>query len=279
MLKWIKKLLWILVGSALLAAGVNLFLGPHNIAAGGLTGLSIIIEHLTGLDRSLFVMVSNILVLALTLFLLGKEVFLNTVIGAITLPVFMGIIPSTILIDDVMLSVIAGSIIIGVSVTIMYRNNSSTGGTSIPPLIFKKYFNLNTSVGLFVTDCIVVAASLIVFDTESFIYAILSIGITSGAMNYMEAGFNKKKTVTIISEKDEDILNDLLFVIKRGVTIVPVIGGYNKKDLKMLMVTISYREYQRVIDLVNKHDERAFVITNNVSDVHGLGFTYYSVNA
>lgn len=174
-----------------------------------------------------------------------------------------------------MLSVIVGSILFGAAVTLLYRNKASSGGTSISPLIFKKYFNLNTSVGLFATDCIIVLFSLIVFDIEPFFYAIFSIGLTSATMSYLESGLNRKKTVYIISEKNEAILDDLLFVVKRGVTIIPIIGGYNKK-MEMLMITLTPRDHQKIIDLVDKHDKSAFVTTNSVSDVHGLGFSYHS---
>lgn len=278
MLKWTKKIINILFGVLIIAVSVNMFLGPHNIASGGVTGLSIIVEHISGIDRAITVLSCNALILVLTYFLLGTEVFLNTVIGALSLPLIMGFVPHITVIDDVMLSVIVGSVLFGAAVQILYKNNASSGGTSIPPLIFKKYFNLNTSIGLFATDSFVVAASLIVFDVESFFYAILSIGITSATMSYLETGLNRKKTLYIISEKEEAIRNDLLYVVKRGVTIIPIMGGYNKKHMQMLMVTVNYRDYPKVIELVNKYDEMAFVIINAVADVHGLGFTYHSAS-
>lgn len=278
MMNWTKKILSILFAVLVIAVSVNMFLGPHNIASGGVTGLSVIMEELTGIDRSATVLACNALILVLTYFLLGTEIFFNTVIGALSLPVIMSFIPHVTVIDDVMLSVIVGSVLFGAAAEVLYKNNASSGGTSIPPLIFKKYFNLNTSIGLFATDSVVVLASLIVFDIEPFFYAIVSIGITSATMSYLEMGLDRKKTVYIISEKEEAIRNDLLYVIKRGVTIVPILGGYNKKNMQMLMVTIGNREYHKVIELVNKYDETAFVITNTVSDVHGLGFTYQSAS-
>ena len=95
-------------------------------------------------------------------------------------------------------------------------------------------------------------------------------------MNYIESGTNKKKLVYIISDTNQSIANDVLSDIGRGVTIVPVIGAYNKNKMQMLMVTLDRKDYQQLITIVNKYDEKAFVITDTVSDVHGEGFTYVS---
>lgn len=276
MKKWLKKLLYITLAIILIAVCVNMFLAPHNIAAGGITGLAIILEKLFGLDRSIVILICNIIVLVITFVFLGKEVFFNTVIGAILLPFFIGFVPHITLVNDTMLSMVVGSVIFGIAVSILYNNNASSGGTSIPPLILKKYFNINTSIGLFMTDGIVVVLSLFVFNIDSFFYAIFSIFITSATMNYIESGINKKKLVYIISDMSHSIANDILHKIGRGVTIVPVIGAYKQNDMQMLMVTLDSKNYQQLITIVNKYDEQAFMITDTVSDVHGRGFTYES---
>lgn len=255
---------------------MNLFLAPHQIAAGGLTGLAVILETLTNIDRSIFVLSGNILVLVLAYIFLGKEIFFNTVIGAILLPLIMGLIPHITLINDIMLSMIAGSVLFGVGVAILYSNEASSGGTAIPPLILKKYFNINPSIGLFCTDSLVVLFSLFVFSTESFFFAIFSIFITSATMQYIESGMSKKKVVYILSEKTDLILDEILYGVSRGVTVIPVTGGYTGTEARMLMVTLNSKEYSQVIKIVEKFDKQAFVITSAVSEVHGLGFTYES---
>jgi len=274
MLKWIKKFFIITVAIVIMSISVNMFLGPHNIAAGGLTGLSIIFERMLGIDRSIIILIGNALVLLCAFIFLGKEIFFNTVIGAALLPLIIGLVPHITFVEDPMLSMIVGSVLFGIAVSILYSNKASSGGTAIPPLIFKKHFGLNTSVGLFVTDGIVVLLTLFVFSTESFFYAVISIFITSATMHYIESGIHKKKLVYIVSEKDELITNDILHEVGRGVTIVPVVGAYKKTAMQMLMVTLNTRDYRQLLTIVNKHDKEAFMITDTVSDVHGRGFTY-----
>ena len=273
---WLKRIFFIVIAIVLIAMSINLFLAPHYIAAGGLTGLAIILETLLYIDRSIIVLIGNILILIITFIFLGKEIFLNTVIGAILLPFIMGFIPHVTLINDTLLSMITGSVMFGIGVALLYNNNASSGGTAIPPLILKKYFNLNPSVGLFLTDSVVVILSLFIFNTESFFFAIFSIFITSVTMRYVEGGLKRKKVVYILSEEKEAILNDILNEVNRGVTIIPVTGGYTGAQADMLMVTLDSKNYQQIVKIVDQYDKKAFMITNTVSDVHGLGFTYES---
>jgi len=276
MKKWLIKILYITFSIILISVGVNMFLGPHSIAAGGLTGLAIILEEMFNVDRSIVIYIGNGGLLVVTFIFLGKEIFINTAVGATLLPIFIGLIPKYALVNDTMLSMVVGSVIFGVAVSILYKNKASSGGTSIPPLILKKYFNLNPSIGLFFTDGVVVILCLLVFDVDAFFYAVTSIFITMATMNYIENGINKKKMVYIISDEQERITHDILHVIGRGVTIVPVIGAYNMNEKNMLIVTLNTKNYQQLLTIVNKHDKKAFMITDTVSDVHGEGFTYES---
>jgi uncharacterized membrane-anchored protein YitT (DUF2179 family) len=253
-----------------------MFFAPHSIAAGGLTGLAIILEQWLGLERSFVIFIGNGALIFVTLFFLGREVFINTVIGASLLPLGIRLVPQITLVNDVMLSMIVGSVIFGVAVAVLYHHNASSGGTAVPPLIFKKFFGLNTAIGLFLSDGVVVALSLFVFSVDAFFYAVSSIFITMITMSYIETGTNKKKMVYIISDIHETIKDAVLNEIGRGVTIIPVIGAYERAEKQMLMVTLDKKDYQKLLQIVDTHDKQAFMITDTVTDVHGQGFTYQS---
>ena len=276
----LKKIIWrllcIVFSIALVAVGVNMFLGPHQIAAGGLTGLAIIIEAWVGVDRSIIIYIGNGIVIMATLIFLGREIFINTIIGAGLLPVAISFVPQYQLVNDTMLSMVVGSVIFGVSVSILYKNKASSGGTAIPPLILKKYFGLKPSIGLFVTDGFVVILSLVIFDFDSFFYAILSIFITMVVMEYIENGLSKKKRIHIISKKSDAIIKDIMDMMDKSVTVIPTMGSYEQQQTPMLMVTLDAGDYRNLIDIVDKHDKQAFLVTDVVSDVYGRGFTYDS---
>jgi len=273
-IKRIKKIVYIICAVALIAIAVNMFLGPHSIAAGGITGLAIIFETLFGFDRSITIFAANGVILVAAFVFLGKEVLLNTILGAVLLPVFIRFIPHITIVEDTMLSMLAGSFLMAIAASMLYANNASSGGTTLPPLILKKYFGINPSIGLLMSDGIVIVLCLIVYNVDTFLYAILSVTVTAIAMGYIESGLNKRKLVYIISEKSEAITNAILTKLDRGVTLVPVIGAYERTEKEMIMVTMDSKNHRDLMAIVQEHDKLAFMITDNVSDVHGKGFTY-----
>lgn len=274
MINRIRKIVYIICAVALIAVAVNMFLGPHSIAAGGITGLAIIFETLFGFDRFITILAANGIILSAALIFLGKEVLLNTVLGAILLPVFIRFIPQITIVEDTMLSMLAGSVLMAIAASILYANNASSGGTTLPPLILKKYFGISPSIGLLMSDGIIIILCLIVYNVDTFLYAILSVTITAIAMGYIESGLRKRKMVYIISDQSEAITNDILTKLDRGVTLVPVIGAYERTEKEMIMVTMDSKNHRDLLEIVKEHDKEAFMITDNVSDVHGKGFTY-----
>ena len=262
----------------LLAASINLFLGPHHVAAGGVSGIGILLESALGWDRAAVIMVLNILMLILAYAFLGKGPFLKVLYGSFAFPVAIALVPEYMVAEDRLLSVIFGSAIFALGVAILYKNQSSSGGTTIPPLIFKKYFNLNPAIGLLATDAIVVSMNLFVFGFEEFLFAILSIVITSGVMTYIETGFNRKKSIMILSENHVNEIREAVFdKTVRGATLLAAQGGYQQADKQVLLIVASDQEFMQIRQIIETIDPKAFVIVNNVSEVLGQGFSYHPI--
>ncbi|MRI70468.1 YitT family protein [Enterococcus casseliflavus] len=262
----------------LLAASINLFLGPHHVAAGGVSGIGILLESALGWDRAAVIMVLNILMLILAYAFLGKGPFLKVLYGSFAFPVAIALVPEYMVAEDRLLSVIFGSAIFALGVAILYKNQSSSGGTTIPPLIFKKYFNLNPAIGLLATDAIVVSMNLFVFGFEEFLFAILSIVITSGVMTYIETGFNRKKSIMILSENHVNEIREAVFdKTARGATLLAAQGGYQQADKQVLLIVASDQEFMQIRQIIETIDPKGFVIVNNVSEVLGQGFSYHPI--
>ncbi|WP_165005943.1 MULTISPECIES: YitT family protein [unclassified Enterococcus] len=262
----------------ILGISINMFLGPHHIAAGGVSGLGILLESAMGFDRAMVILVLNLIMLVLALIFLGKKAFFKVLFGSIVFPLVIATVPETMVTSDRLLSVIFGSAIFAFGVAILYKNNSSSGGTTIPPLIFKKYFHLNPSIGLLFTDAVVVSLNLFVFGFEEFLYAILSIAITSIVMSYIETGTNRKKSVMIMSEDSlEEIRLRLSKEIGRGLTLLEAKGGYNRNPKEVLLIVVTDHEFTRVKPLIEEIDPTAFVIVSSVAEVLGSGFTYHPI--
>lgn len=270
-----KQIPIVTLAIAILGVSINMFLAPHHIAAGGVSGIGILAEQAFGIDRALVVLVLNVVMLILTFFFLGNTVFIRTVIGSMLLPLSLAVVPEVMVTQDRLLSVIFGSALFAVGVAILYKIGASSGGTTIPPLIFKKYFGLNTSVGLLFTDAIIVLFNIFVFGVEEFLYAILSIVITSIVMSYIETGLKRRKAIMIMSETHIEVIKSVLQAnSNRGITVFSVSGGYTGTEKNMLMIVMDNQEYPGLLKLINEVDSKAFVIAYNVSEVHGLEFTY-----
>lgn len=278
MVKVVKNIVQILVSVFILAVAINMFLGPHDIAAGGVSGIGILAESALNIDRSIVVFVLNVIMLLLAIMFLGKKVFLNILFGSLAFPFALAVVPEVTLTTDRLLSVIFGSAVFAIGVAMLYRIRASSGGTTIPPLIFEKYFNLNTSIGLLLTDMVIVCMSLVVFGFEEFLYAILSIIITSMVMTYIETGTKRRKALMIVSPQNTGAIREALKVnLARGMTIFDVRGGHDDNAHEMILLTISNKEYPKALEIIDAIDPKCFLITYNVAEVHGLGFTYHPI--
>ncbi|AOA02640.1 YitT family protein [Carnobacterium maltaromaticum] len=274
----IKQIPLVTLSLALIGISINMFLAPHHIAAGGVSGIGVLVEQAFGINRAITVLVLNLLMLILTFFFLGRPVFIKTVIGSMLLPISLAVVPEIKVVEDPFLAVIFGSAIFAVGVAILYKIGASSGGTTIPPLIFQKYFGISTSLGLLLTDAVIVIFNIFVFGTEAFFFAILSLVLTSIVMNYIETGMKRRRAVMIMSENHIDAIKvALLENLNRGITIFSVSGGYTGNEKNMLMIILTNQEYQSILKVIDEIDKTSFIIAYNVSEVHGLGFSYQPV--
>ncbi|MFS7431269.1 YitT family protein [Carnobacterium maltaromaticum] len=274
----IKQIPLVTLSLALIGISINMFLAPHHIAAGGVSGIGVLVEQAFGINRATTVLVLNLLMLILTFFFLGRPVFIKTVIGSMLLPISLAVVPEIKVVEDPFLAVIFGSAIFAVGVAILYKIGASSGGTTIPPLIFQKYFGISTSLGLLLTDAVIVIFNIFVFGTEAFFFAILSLVLTSIVMNYIETGMKRRRAVMIMSENHIDAIKvALLENLNRGITVFSVSGGYTGNEKNMLMIILPNQEYQSILKVIDEIDKTSFIIAYNVSEVHGLGFSYQPV--
>ena len=266
----IRQVILITISIFIIGVSINMFLAPHHIAAGGSTGIGVLVEFASGLDRAIVVFAINMVMLLLALIFLGRRIFANMVIGSFLVPIALNYIPEMLLIQDRLVSVLFGSAIFGVGVAILYKIDASSGGTTIPPLILKKYFNLNTSIGLLATDAIVVFFNIFVFGFDSFFFAILSLVVTSAVMNYIETGMKRKKIVLVNSKKLTEIQEAVLAEGYKKIRLFPTRDALRQIDDHTLMLLLDNSEYPSTLRLIDAIDHAALVITYNVAEVHGL---------
>lgn len=273
----IKQTIGVSFGIFCIALSFNMMFVPNGIAPGGSAGFGIIVNKLFDINIPIFVLIINMIMLIIGLIFLGQAFFLKTVYGTLLLPFFLAIVPTIRISDDILLSVIFGALLVAIGMNIMYHYNASSGGTTIPPLLMKKYFGMNPALGLFISDAIVVLASLFLFGVEVFLYSILVIILTSLIMEVITNGLSSKKIMYIISNEIDEISDNIIKNVRRGVTRLHAQGAYSGREKDVLMVVVNNKDIMKIEKLAYDIDEKAFLIIQPVTKVTGQAFTYHSV--
>ncbi|ABP91152.1 conserved hypothetical protein [Streptococcus suis 05ZYH33] len=270
----IKDFISVTLGSVVMAIGFNSFFLENNIISGGVGGLAIALNALLRWSPSDFVLYCNIPLLIICWFFLGKSVFIKTVYGAIIYPLCIKLtagLPN--LTENPLLAAIFGGIILGFGLGLVFLGNSSTGGTGILIQFIHKYTPLSLGLTMAIIDGIIVGLGFVAFDTDTVMYSIIALMTITYIVNRMMSGTQSSRNVMIISQKSEEIKDYITKVADRGVTELPIIGGFTGVDKRMLMTTISIPEMQKLETAVLEIDETAFMVVMPASQVRGRGFS------
>ena len=297
MIRHLKVYTNIFVGVLCIAVAYYFLFLPLNIVIGGVTGVTIIFSKVFSeefFSSSILIFVLNMIFLGIGLIFLGKEFFLKTLFGSILLPIVIGLfevinIPPDILfsidknvlnvattemnyISKIILAVLLGSILTGIGLGLCFRVNATTGGMDIVQKIFAKYLHIPYSKTVYITDGIVVVVALIVFGVEMTLYNLISIYLIGIFVDLIHIGGASRRTVFILSKKNEEIKKVIIDKLVRGVTVVPAIGGYSGDGYEMLICTLSRNESYLLKDLIYDIDPVAFTFFVSAKEVYGDGF-------
>lgn len=271
------KILTILVGLTCYAIGTALFVLPSDMIAAGTTGLALLAEHYWGLPLSVFVAAFNVLMFLLGLAELGKEFALSTLIATFYYPFALDqairIVGDWVFTEDPMLCAIFAGLMIGFSLGIVIRAGASTGGMDIPPLVLRKRLGIPVSVSMYAFDFVILLTQLTFRDKEKILYGLIMVMIYTVVLDKVLMMGTRQMQVKIISERYEEISEMIQKKLDRGTTLLYIEGGHLKKPSKAVLSVVSARELSKLNSLVMELDENAFMIINQVGEVHGRGFT------
>lgn len=263
---WVRGGL-MLVALELIAISINWFYAPHGVAAGGATGLAIIVQEVFGIPVGATTLVINLGMLALAWWLLDRGTTQRILAGSLLLPVLLALTPQIKVVEDRMLAVLVGSAIFAIGVALNYRIDASSGGTTVPPLIFKRYFGIQPAVGLFAIDFIVCLLNIPVSGVEAFLLAVFAVGISSWGISVIETGLDRKKAVYVMSPALTAMKTDLQG--DYGLTVMPATGGLSETPTEMLLIVVEQPDLRGLVRRIHQHDANAFVLVVEVTAVHG----------
>ena len=274
----ILSLLMVILGNTCYALTVKLFLLPANLMSCGTTGLALMAEHFLNIPISGFILVFNMVMLALGWLLLGRKFAMTTIISSLIYPVilelFNQLIGDFVITENILLNVIFAGLGLGCSLGIVIREGASTGGMDIPPLILKKYLHIPVSASLWVFDFCIMSAQLIFHPVEDLLYGVILLIMITTSLNKVLLLGTSKTEVKIISQKSDEIRQAVLSQVDRGVTMLRGSGGYRRNDTEVLLSVVSNYELPKIQKLARAIDPECFMIISQVTEVLGRGFTY-----
>lgn len=268
--------LFIIFGTLVTALSFNLFLIPHKIAPGGLSGLATVIYHIS--DGRIPVG-TTMLVLNIPLFLIGiKELGggfgFRTLLSTVLLSLFIDFVKVPAMTDEPILASIYGGVIMGIGLGLVFKGNATTGGTDLLAKIIHKFFHF-IGIGwvLFVIDSLVVITAALVFGPSEALYALVSLYLGTKLIDLIVEGLNAAKAFVIISDHSEIIAKRIMVELDRGVTLLKGQGAYTQQDKDVILCVINRSQTVRLKSIVNEIDPLAFVLVADVKEVMGEGFS------
>lgn len=270
----IQDTIYVTIGAFILALAVNIVYLPNQIVAGGASGLSIVLNDLFGWDVAMTLYAINVPLLALCFLLLGKEVGLKTIYGSLVNPFFIWMTASVPpLTNNIFLAALYGGILTGVGLGLVFRGNASTGGSAIVTQIVHKFTNMSLGVAVFVVDGIIIATALFAFPKDTVLFSVISLFIIGRVVDRIQVGMSRSKNLFIISKKYEAIHQLFIKELDKGVTLVPIEGGYTNEPGKLIMAVIPESDFVQVKEAILAIDEAAFFVSLEASEVNGRGFS------
>lgn len=277
--KIVKEYIIITLGVWFIACGINFFLVPHNLAAGGLSGLAMVINHyLPALNVGIIMIIGDIFFFIIGFIFIGKSFGIKTVYSSLMLSTTISILQFLVpladpISQDILISLIFGILLSAFGMAIVFNHGAATGGTDIPAKILNKYFHIEIGKGLLIIDFFVTIMALIAFGATTGLYAILGVIMNGYVIDFIIDGFNIIKRVEIISTKSTEVQQFILKDLERSATIYRAVGAYDHNEKDVIVTVMGKKEFLKLRGFLKENDPTAFIITHNVHEVLGEGFT------
>lgn len=285
--RWFIDILLILIGSLIVASAYVFFISPFKIIPGGIYGISIMLHYLTqdlipflpqGLPIGITALLFNIPLAYASYKLLGKGAIIKTVITFVATSVFVDLLSliygfEPVVAGDKLLSSIYGGVILGVGVAMIFKAHATSAGTDVISKILSRRFHIQLGYMIIIVDSIIVLMGLIAFgDISVPLYSWITIFVYGKVVDVVMHGISNDKAVLIISDKNVQISERIIFDLRRGGTFLYGRGMYNGVEKEIICSVVNYRELDALTEYVKDIDDKAFLIVLNATEIVGKGF-------
>lgn len=270
-----KDILGILFGAFIIAVSIQLVLVPVHMLTGGVSGIAIILNFLTGADIWLWYIALNVPIFIVGYKFISKRFVFYSLIGMLALTFFLGICKNWQIdlgLDNLLLAAILGGVINGLGTGIALRSKGSTGGLDIIAVIISNLRGYAFGNIVFYVNLGILAVFLLTSNIELTMFTAISIFISSKVIDTVQLGANVSKSALIISAQCEEIAAEILENIHRGCTYLSGRGAYTGENRDIIMVIVSRSQLPRLKEIVFQIDPNAFITISEATEVLGRGF-------
>lgn len=271
-------LLMIGIGCAMFAFGLVFFNIANHLADGGISGITLIFRALFHIDPAYSTILINVPLIIIGWRFLGRQSLIYTIYGTGMLSLCLWVwqrVPLTIALHgDLLLSALGAGIIGGFGSGLLYRYGGTTGGTDIIARIFERFRGVPMGRTLLYLDVVVLLISLVYIDIQHMAYTLIYSYVFARIVNFTQEGAYAARGVIVVSENYQQITDEIMTELERGVSLVNGEGGFSHQKRKMIYVVVAPSELYRLRQIIQRNDSRAFISVINVNEALGEGFSF-----
>ncbi len=270
-----KNYVILTAAAVIYAIAISLFLDPNNIAPGGVTGISILVNRFTAIPTGTMNLLINIPIVLLGLWKFGWRFICSTMYVLALITVFINALASYgAMTDDLLIAAVIGGALIGAALALVFMAGATTGGIDIIVKVVRtKRKHIKTNILFLLFDSMVILASWIVFrDLTVAFYAGIAVVTDSVVMDKILYGSDEAKLTYIVSAKPAQMKQRLFDELDTTATVITARGAYTNAPKELLMIVTRKQIYPKLEEIVKDEDPTAFMIVSSASEIFGEGY-------
>lgn len=269
------RIMCIVFGSLVYSIGVNMFIIPHEFLSGGVAGITIILQYITGISSGYFIFLINIPIFILGFKTIDKEFGIFSFIGMI----FMSLsliatrhINEFYYLQDPLLSALCSGVLTGIGCGILFKVRASFGGTDIIAVLARKKYGITIGNMAFLINVVIVFMGVFIGSLPKALYTLISMYMCSTVIEKVIQGFYRQKVLFIITGNTKEVEKVICKKIGRGVTYLYGEGAYTGNKKKVIYSIMNPAQVEQSKKMILEIDPKSVMSIMDVSEVRGKGF-------
>lgn len=270
----VKDTMFIPLGVLSASFGLKSFLLPNQFLDGGVVGISLLANVLTGIDLSYLIIIINVPFIYIGYTQVSKTFAIKTLIAIALLALCLALVPFPLITSDKLLISFFGGFFLGLGIGLSIRGGCVIDGTEVLAIYTSRKTALTVGDIILILNIIIFSVAAYMINIETALYAILTYLVASKTVDFVVHGIEEYTSVMIVSEHSEEVMKAITERMGRGVTVLRGRGGFGKRghqkeDYDVIYSVITRLELQKLKTEIAKIDEHAFVVENSVNDIKG----------